>query len=58
MEHHFLLGSPLQGELSIMDRAISQVEINEVLIRHPKLGRHGLKIFNRSLVEPDCDRLF
>lgn len=39
-------------------RAISQVEINKVLIRHSQFGRHGLKIRHRTFIEPNRDRLF
>ena len=40
-----------------MNGAISQVEIDEVLIRHPDLARQSLEISHRPLVEPDGNRL-
>jgi len=42
----------------VIYRAISQVEINKVLIRHSQFGRHGLKIRHRTFIEPNRDRLF
>jgi hypothetical protein len=52
------LGRPLEQELSLIYRAIPQVEINKVLIRHSQFVRHRLKIRHRSFIEPDRNRLF
>ena len=55
---HFLsfFAYPFEHEPFMIHCAISQVEVNQVLIRHSQFGRHGLKVRHRTFIEPDRDR--
>lgn len=41
----------------VMQGAVPQVEVDQVLIGHADLVSQGLEVGNRSLVQPDGDRL-
>jgi len=51
-----LLGRPLQFEPSVVQRTVSQVEVDQVLIRHSQFGGHSLEIRHGCLVKSDRDR--
>ena len=51
-------GRPLQFELLPMDGAVSEVQIDDVLVGHAKLGSESFKVGHRCFVEADCNGLF
>jgi hypothetical protein len=51
------LGSPLHLQFPAVLDAVPEVEVDQVLIRDPRLGRHRLEVGHDVLVQADRDRL-
>jgi hypothetical protein len=45
----------LNGGAPFLHGAVSQEQVDEVLIRHPQLGRHVLEVVDRRGVEANGD---
>lgn len=52
------LSCPFHVKLALVHRAISQVEIDETLVRHARFRRHTFEIGNGVSVKAHGDRLF
>src|SRR5438105_1672287 len=49
------LRRPLNRWATLMQSAVSQVEIDEILIRHTEIGRHLFEVFYGCRVQPNGD---
>lgn len=52
------LSLPLQVQLSMRSHTISQIEIDQALVRNANFSRDGFKIVNAFLVQTDGDLFF
>src|ERR1700690_1713926 len=50
-----LLLDPLNRRTALFQGAVSQEQIDEVLIWHPQLGRHLFEVVHRHVVKPNRD---
>src|ERR1035441_8585614 len=46
---------PLNDRAPFLDGAVSQKQIDEVLIRHPQLSNHSLEVIHRRDIEANSD---